>query len=339
MKLTECIQTYFDGYLRPIKGASDQTIASYRQCFALFLQFAARYHKRPVKQLQMQDLSATLILAFLDHLEQSRKNAARSRNHRLAAIKSLAKMIRLLYPEYRPTAEMILNIPQKRCQKQLIGFLTHDEVMQVLSGVDLKRKDGFRDYAILHLLYDSGARASEIAALKMDYFDAAKHSLAILGKGRRYRMVELWPKTVQIIKRYIEQYRRPSKMLYKDPLFINQRRQPLSRHGIYRICKKHLQKTLSPKRLQFISPVHSFRHSCAVNMLLSGASLTQIKNQLGHENLGSTMVYLHLNLPKKIEVQKRFIRYTQSTLVADSKVDDLLDWENKQETLNWLDSL
>ena len=89
----------------------------------------------------------------------------------------------------------------------------------------------------------------------------------------------------------------------------------------------------------FINPAHSFRHACAVNMLLCGESLTAIKNRLGHENLNSTMIYLHMNLTKKIEVQKRFIQFTQSTITADSKLDELLDWQNKEKTLNWLDSL
>lgn len=339
MTFSDCIQTYFDEYLPHIKGASPRTIASYRQCFSLFLKFASRHCHRPVLQLEMSDFTAELIFSFLNHLEHDRNNTTRSRNHRLAAIKSLAKMIRLLYPEYRHIARMILNIPQKRCQKRLIGFFNHDEVMQVFGAVDLKKKDGFRNYAILHLLYDSGARASEIATLTLGGFDAYKRTLAILGKGNRYRMIELWPKTVQILQRYIERHRRGPQTRHKDTLFLNQRSQPLSRHGIYRFCRKYLEKCFSPKRLVFINPAHSFRHSCAVNMLLSGSSLTEIKNRLGHENLESTMVYLKMNLPRKKEVQKRFIRYTLSTIAADNQIDELLDWENKQETLNWLDSL
>jgi integrase/recombinase XerD len=339
MTLADCIRIYFDQYLPHIKGAGEQTIASYRQAFTLFLKFAAKHYSRSVKKLQMQDLTSQLIFCFLNHLEAERKNCARSRNHRLAAIKSLAKMIRLLYPEYRHTAEMILNIPQKRCQKKLIGFLTHDETMQVFSVVDFKKHDGFRDYTILHLLYDSGARASEIANLKLDYFDAHQQTLAILGKANRYRIVELWPKTTQLLKTYIENYRPRPHVLHRNSLFLNQRRQALSRHGIYRICKKYLEKSFPQKRLLFINPAHSFRHACAVNMLLCGESLTTIKNQLGHENLNSTMIYLHMNLTKKKEVQKRFIQFTQSTIATDSKMDELLDWQNKEKTLNWLDSL
>jgi len=331
MKLSTCLHQFFDQYLPRIKGASDETINSYRQSFTLFLKFAAACQNQAVK--------TDLIFDFLNHLEEQRKNCPRTRNSRLAALKSLAKMIRLMYPEYRKTAEMLLNIPQKRWQKPLIGFLTHDEVLKVFGSVDLKIKEGFRDYTLMHLLYDSGARASELAALKIDYFDPKKRTLAILGKGNQYRQLQLWPKTAALVEQYIKNYRPLPKPLYKDSLFINQRKESLTRHGIYQICEKYLNKSLPGKKLKFINPVHSFRHSCAVNMLMSGASLTEIKNHLGHEKLGSTMVYLHLDLPKRRDVQKRFIEYTQSNLNNDPKINELIDWKNKEKTLNWLDSL
>ncbi len=339
MKLSSCLHQFFDQYLPRIKGASDETIISYRQSFTLFLKFAAACQNQAAKDIQVKHLTPGLIFDFLNHLEEQRKNCARTRNSRLASLKSLAKMIRLLYPEHRQIAEMILNIPQKRWLKPLIGFLTHDEVLKVFGSVDLKRKEGFRDYTLMHLLYDSGARASELAALKIDYFDPKKRMLAILGKGNRYRRVQLWQKTADLVEQYIKNYRPAPKPLYEDSLFINQRKESLTRHGIYRICKRYLNKTLPDKKLMFINPVHSFRHSCAVNMLMSGASLTEIKNHLGHEKLGSTMVYLHLDLPKRRDVQKRFIEYTQSNLNNDPKINELIDWKNKEKTLNWLDSL
>jgi site-specific recombinase XerD len=280
-----------------------------------------------------------MILAFLDHLESDRSNVVRTRNHRLAAIKSLAKMIRLMYPEKREVAQRILDLPQKRAQRQLIGFLYPDEVLQVFHCVDLIKKNGFRDYTILHLLEDSGARASEITTLNLDYFDPQNSTLVILGKGNRYRQIELEPRTVQLIRRYIAKYRIKPKPLYQHRMFINQRGEQMSRHGIYRICKKYLQKALSPKRLKNINPVHSFRHSCAVNMLLAGRSLTDIKNRLGHDDIQSTMIYTHMDLTRKKAVQKRLIEYMRSNISEDPKIDELIDWENKKDILEWLDSL
>ncbi|MBM3205797.1 integrase [Candidatus Shapirobacteria bacterium] len=339
MTIAECLLNFFSKYLPQLKGASKKTAESYRHSLSLFLKFAASYQKTSVNKLQIQDLSFDMIFSFLNHLESQRKNCARTRNNRLAALKSFAKMIRMLYPQYRTIAEMISAVPQKRCQKRLIGFLTNDEILMVFNSVNLKKKDGFRDYALLHLLYDSGARAAEIAEIKLDDFDPDKKTLAILGKGNRYRIIALWPKTTTLLKRYIDDHRPQPKPLHKNILFVNQRREPMTRHGIYNICRNYLKKSLPEKLLKNINPAHSFRHSCAVNMLLSGASLTEIKNHPGHENLSSTMVYLHLNLKKKTEVQKRFIEYTRSSYIEDPKINELIDWKNKEEILNWLDTL
>ena len=339
MRLETCIYRFFDLYLTRVKGSSDQTIKAYRDVFSLFLPFAAQKLSIQIASLRVEHLTPDMILAFLDHLESDRSNAVRTRNHRLAAIKSLAKMIRLMYPENRKDAQRILDIPQKRAQKQLIGFLYPDEILKIFHCVDLVKKNGFRDYTILHLLEDSGARASEIATLNLDYFDPQNNTLIILGKGNRYRQIELEKKTVQLIKRYITQYRINPKPLYQNRLFINQRGEEMTRHGIYRICRKYLKKALDPKRLKYINPVHSFRHSCAVNMLLSGKSLTDIKNRLGHDDIQSTTIYTHMDLTRKKAVQKRLIEYMRSNISEDSKINKLIDWENKQDILEWLDSL
>ena len=339
MKLSTCVHQFFGTYLSHIKGVSNHTIKAYRDTFTLFLPFAAHYHTIKINSLKVDHLSSELILAFLDDLELQRKNQAKTRNHRLATLKSLAKMIRFMYPEKRELAEKILNIPQKRTQKPLIGFLYEEEIAQVLQTVDLKKKEGFRDYTILHLLYDSGARASEIATLNLDYFNPQQKTLAILGKRNRYRLIELWPKTVQLLERYIAHYRITPKPLYQHRLFINQRGKEFTRHGMYRLCKKYLSLALPPKRLKVIYPVHSFRHSRAVNMLYSGYSLSDIKNHLGHEDLQSTTVYLHLDLNHKRQIQKQFIEYSQSVLSRDPKIEELIDWENKENIMAWLDSL
>jgi len=339
MKLSSCLHQFFGQYLPHIKGASTHTIKAYRDTFKIFLPFAAKYRSIKIDSLTLDHLSSELILAFLDELERGRKNLAKTRNNRLAALKSLAKMIRFMYPEEREIAEKIGNIPQKRTQKPLIGFLYQEEILKVFQSVDLKRKDGLRDYALLHLLYDSGARASEVATLNLDYFNPQQKTLAILGKWNRYRLIEIEPKTVQLLQLYITKYRTTPKPLYQHRLFINQRRDELTRHGIYRICKKYLSMALPPKRLKAINPVHSFRHSCAVNMLYSGYSLSEIRNHLGHEDIQSTSIYLHLDLNRKREIQKKFIEYMQSVLTRDPKIEELLHWENKEDIITWLDSL
>ncbi len=240
MELTVCVQQFFDQYLPRIKGVAENTVTAYRHAFSIFLPFAARFHQTRVKVLTTEHLSSDLILAFLDHLEEQRENSPGTRNQRLAALKSLARMVRFLYPQERMWAEKILAIPKKRTQKPLIGYLFAEETVAVLKAVDLKKNDGFRDYAILHLLSDSGARASEIATLNLDYFDAHKRTLAILGKGNRFRQIELAEKTAQLISIYIAKYRPHPKPQYQQRLFINQRRKGLTRHGINRIFRKYL---------------------------------------------------------------------------------------------------
>ncbi|WP_457553424.1 tyrosine-type recombinase/integrase [Desulfobacula sp.] len=339
MKLSICLHQFFNEYLPRIKGVSQQSIKTYREAFSLLLSFLADHYSIKVKSLTVEHLSADAVLSFLYHLESYRKNTVQTRNNRLASIKSLAKMIRFMYQDKRRIAETILNIPQKKAQKKLIGFLYPEEVIKIFNAVNLKAKGGMRDYTILHLLYDSGARASEIASLKLDYFDPENRALSILGKGNRYRIVHLWPKTTSLITDYILNYRTSPIPLFGNLLFINQRKRRLTRHGINKLCKKYLSKALSLKRIKDLSPVHSFRHSCAVNMVASGYPVSDIKNRLGHANVNTTMNYLQIDLSRKRDIQKRFIEYTQSKMVNDPKIDELVDWENNEETLVWLDSL
>jgi integrase/recombinase XerD len=339
MKLTTCLHQFFGNYLPHIKGVSPHTIKAYRDAFALFIPFAANKLKIKTGSLMLDHITADMVLAFLADLENKRQNAPVTRNHRLAAIKSLAKMIRFMHPEKKDVVEKILAIPQKRYQRKLIGFLYPDEIFKVMQSVDLNSKEGFRDYCLLVLLYDSGARATEIATLNLDYFNSEKSTLAILGKGNRFRQITLMPETSILIKNYIDKYRIKPKPACRHRLFINQRGKELTRHGIYRICKKYLSAALPPKRLRMLSPVHSFRHSCAVSMLSSGFSLSDIRIQLGHEDLQATMVYLQLDLTHRRKVQKKFIEFNRSVLIDHPEIEALFNAQNMDDIMAWLDSL
>ena len=339
MKLPPLIHQFFNHYLPHIKGVSPHTVKTYRDAFRLFLPFAATYHRIKIRSLRVEHISPELILAFLSQLERERKNLPKTRNQRLAALKSFAKMVRFQCPECRELADRILHIPQKRTQKPLIGFLYQDEILQVFQAVNLRTKEGFRDYTLLHLLYDSGARASEIATLNLDYFNPRQKTLAILGKGNRFRLIKLEAKTSQLLTLYSNKYRPEPKPPYHHRLFINQRGEELTRHGIYRLCRKYLSAALPPKRLRTINPVHSFRHSRAVDMLYQGEAITDIKNRLGHDNIQSTTLYLHLDLTRRRHIQKRFIRYMGSVLTTDPKIEELLQWEDDVDIMTWLDTL
>jgi integrase/recombinase XerD len=339
MKLATLIHQFFEKYLPQIKGVSHHSIKAYRDTLRLFLPFAAGHYGIKVGSLSLSHFTPEVILTFLNHLESERKNTAKTRNHRLATIKSLAKMIRFMYPQWSSLMDKILFIPQKRTQRQLIGFLYPEEFDKVLNAVDLNKAQGFRDYVILQLLFDSGARASEVAELNLDYFNPQQRTLAILGKGNRFRQVELSPSTARLIKTYIARYRKSPKSVYRNRLFISQHRKTLTRHGLYRLCRKYLRLALSTKRVEALNPVHSFRHSCAMNMLASGYSVSDIKNHLGHEDIQSTMVYLQMDLSRRRKIQKKFTEYTRSVLVRNADIDELIDQKDKENIMEWLDSL
>jgi site-specific recombinase XerD len=175
--------------------------------------------------------------------------------------------------------------------------------------------------------------------LNVDYFNPSQKTLTILGKANKFRLIKLGQKTTDLLKRYITQYRPHPKPIYQQRLFFNKHGRPLTRKGIYLMCQKYLSIALNPKRLKMIHPVHSFRHACAINMLASGKALSDVKNHLGHEHIESTMIYLKMDLRTKRAALKKFIEYSQSTLEHDPKIDELIDWEHKKETLDWLDSL
>jgi site-specific recombinase XerD len=339
MRLVTCIQQFFVQYLPRVKGVSDRTIKTYQYTFTLFLPFAAQYCSVKIKSLTVNHLSPNLVLAFLDYLEVQRNNVARTRNNRFAAIKSLLRMIRLMYPENQKHVERILNIPMKKTRKELMSFLYPDEIIRVLETVDLKKQFGFRDYTILHLLFDTGARASEIATLNLDYFDPAHKMIAILGKGNCFRLVSLWPKTSQLLRLYIIKYRLIPKPVYKDKLFINQKREELTRHGIYRVCRKYLSRALPNERVKTLNAVHSFRHSRAFDMLASGSTVEEIAMRLGHTSTFFTRAYLHFDLSSVRELQKKLNEYVQSTIFQDHKIGEYIDWKKREEILSWLDSL
>lgn len=339
MRLSVVIHQFFDHYLPQIKGASPHSIQAYRDTIKLLLPFAANHYGIKVGSLSMRHLTPELVLTFLNHLETDRKNSAKTRNHRLAAIKTLAKMIRFLDPQGAAAMDKILIIPQKRTQRRLIGFLYPEEIDRVLNAVDIHKAQGFRDYVIIQLLFESGARASEIATLQLDYFDTKLRTLSILGKGNRFRQIDLSSTTAKMIKVYIAKYRRMPKSPFAKRLFVSQHGKSLTRHGIYRLCKKYLALVLPEKRLKVINPVHSFRHACAVNMLAAGCSVTDIKNKLGHENIQSTMVYLQMDLSRRKKVQKRFAQYTEAVLSRNAVIEELIAQEEKDDIMTWLDSL
>ena len=292
------VQAFFAEHLCQHKRMSAQTIASYRDTFRLLLTFVKETMGKEPSALHIQDLDAPVVLRFLDYLERQRGNTIRSRNARLAAIRSFARFLALRDPESLAITTRVLAIPSKRTDKKLIGYLTRPEVEALLAAPDRSSWGGRRDYALLLTLYNSGARVSEMTTLQRKHVCFGPPAfLQLTGKGRKERTVPLWPQTRQVLQAWFEELGDRA-----DPMaFPSARGRPLSREGVDYLLQKAVQKaarvcpSLSMKR---ITP-HVMRHTTALHLLQSGVDIAVIALWLGHESIETTHVYLEVDLAHK----------------------------------------
>jgi len=290
------LQGFFVEHLLKHKHASPQTVASYRDTFRLLLQFAHRHLKKEPAALEVAALDAPVILSFLDSLEKDRHNCVRSRNIRLAAIRSFFRWLTLGYPEIVGMATRILAIPVKPSDRHLVEFLTREEIDALLAAPDQSRRQGRRDHALLLTLYNTGARVSEITALHRDHVTfGACASVHLYGKGRKHRDVPLWSTTAHALKawfRELEDIRAPW-------AFPSARGQRLSRNGVDYILKRAAAHAncpaLSGKRIH----PHAIRHTTGSHLLQSGVDIAVIALWLGHEDVQTTHVYVEADMATK----------------------------------------
>lgn len=292
------LQDFFQRRLIAERGASAHTIASYRDTFELLLRFAERHCGRSASALTLHDLDAPLILSFLDHLETERHCVARSRNLRLTAIRSFMRYVSVRDPASLPVAQRILAIDGKRFDRPILGFLSRDEIQALLVAPDQNTWSGRRDAALFAVLYNTGARVSEIIRLRVaDVLLDRAHAVHLHGKGRKQRVIPLWKSTVaqlQIWLRQIDQ--RPD-----GPVFPNRSGTPMSRSGIENRLDLAIAKAaLRCPSLQgrSVSP-HTIRHATAMHLLQSGVDITVIAMWLGHEDTATTHQYIEADLAMK----------------------------------------
>jgi integrase/recombinase XerD len=292
------LQCFFAEHLVHHKRASPQTVACYRDTFRLLLEFLQKQRHIEPSALRVTDLDAPTVLSFLDYLEQERKNSVRSRNLRLAAIRSFFRLVALREPSHVDLAARILAIPVKRAERKLVGYLTRLEVEAILAAPDLSKWQGRRDYALLLTLYNSGARVSELIRLETsDVRFGSSNFVSIFGKGRKQRTVPLWNKTARVLRKWFIELQAIS----TTKAFPNARGSTLSRDGVNYILQLAIQRaaatcpSLSSKR---ISP-HTLRHSTAMHLLQSGVDITVIALWLGHESIETTHGYIEADLRMK----------------------------------------
>ncbi len=298
IRFSTLLQAFFTQRLMQQKQVSSHTIDSYRDTFRLLLQFIQkRRHKQPASLL-FEDIDAPLVCAFLDDLEKQRGISARSRNVRLAAIRSFFKYAAFEVPSRSEQIQRVLVIPSKRYTRTQVGFLTRPEIDALLAAPDTRTWSGRRDHALLLTTVQTGMRLSEMTGLKRDDVTLGRGAhIRVYGKGRKTRCIPLTEQTCTSVKARLQEPARTN----SDILFPNARGGRLSGDGVRYILAKHIATarkvcvSLRRKRVTF----HQLRHTAAVEMLHAGFDGTMIALWLGHESRDTTQIYLEANLELK----------------------------------------
>ena len=292
------LQQFFLERLIQQRNVSTQTVAAYRDCFRLLLQFAQDRLGKSPERLTLTDLDAPLILAFLNYLERERHNTIRSRNARFAAIRSFLHFAALKEPTSLPAIQRSLAIPMKRFDKPLLGFLSRAEMQAILDAPDCTTWCGQRDRNLFATLYNTGGRVSEITGLQVaDVFLDGSASVRIRGKGRKERAVPLWRTTAVGIRKWLPCIDgKPDR-----PLFPGWSGARMTRPAVTARLQLAVQSAavscpqITKRR---VSP-HTIRHSTAMHLLQAGVDITMIALWLGHENPATTHMYVEADLAMK----------------------------------------
>ena len=292
------LQRFFAERLIQQQNASPRTVVAYRDTFRLLLSYAERERGKPPAKLTLGDFDAALVLDFLAHLETERNNTVRSRNARLAAVRAFAHYVALQCPPALQLAQQILAIPMKRFERPLLEYLSRDEVQAVLAAPDTSTWFGRRDRVMFALLYNTGARVSEMIGIQVaDVTLAATSSVRLQGKGRKQRTVPLWKETAAEIRHWLK----CADLRADQPLVPNRSGRPMTRTNVAdRLTLAITAATTQCPRLagRRISP-HSWRHTTAMHLLQAGVDITVIALWLGHESPVTTHGYVEADLAMK----------------------------------------
>ena len=278
------------------RNLSRNTQVSYRDTLTLLLPFASQQSGRAIDRMTVEDLTPAIVRKFLDHVECVRGCSGVTRNHRLAAVHSLAKFIGMRSPTHIAWATEIRSIPFKKTAKNVIGYLERAEMEALLKAPDRRTTLGDRNHAILLFLYNSGARADEAAGLLIGNLHLkGSPAVRILGKGNKWRLCPLWPATVMALSRLVTDRNET------DPVFLGRRNERMTRFGIHRLVSHYAtlaSKSMPSLSVKRVSP-HIIRHTAAVHLLRSGVDINTIRAWLGHVSLDTTHVYAEVDMEMK----------------------------------------
>ncbi len=296
--LAPTLEAFFTDRLLRERHASPHTVAAYRDTFRLLVCFVEQRARTAPSALGFEDLDVGTITAFLDHLEDERGNSVRTRNARLAAIRSFYRYASRRHVEHAQLIQRVLAIPQKRFSRTDVSFLDDMEVDVLLAVPDQSTFLGRRDRSILQLAIQTGLRVSELTGLTCgDIVLATGPFVHCLGKGRKERVTPLSKETAATMRSWMRERAGAS----DAPLFVTGQGEPLGRAGVARLLARHVKvaaQTCPSLETKTVSP-HVLRHTAAMRLLQAGVDTSVIALWLGHESVETTMVYVHANLALK----------------------------------------
>jgi site-specific recombinase XerD len=263
-QLPNLLKRFFSHYLPVQKGLAENTVLSYRDAIKLLLCYAGDTRKTNIEELTVEDIDESLVLKFLDHVETVRGCSPATRNNRLATIRAFFRFLAREEPSLLPHCQLICGIPFKRTEHKTKDYLEEKEIQAMLDAVDVNSRTGIRDKALLLVLYNTGARASEIAGLKVtDLRLDGTPQVKLLGKGKKHRSCPLWPETAQALQAYLRD--RASQDIKREPFFLNANGSAITRFGIRYIIRTYAAKAeqaCASMTSKNVSP-HSIRHYVA----------------------------------------------------------------------------
>lgn len=283
-------------YIVTERNLARNTRKSYRDTFSLLLPFVSRKLRKPVDRLAVRDLSSSQVLQFLTHLEVDRECSARTRNQRLAAIRAFARFVGSRDPSHVEWCGHIRAIASKKSMSSPVGWLTRTEMEAMLAVPDRTTKRGRGEYALLLFLYNTGARVSEVAELKVQDLQIGSrnrgHDIATLhGKGGKTRQCPLWPETERVLTDEI------LGRSAEDAVFVSRLGRSFTRFGIYRLIERCAAQVPALAD-RTISP-HMIRHTTACHLVLAGVDINTIRAWLGHVSISTTNIYAEIDLTLK----------------------------------------
>jgi len=291
------IVSFFHNYLQDQAGCSPYTIQSYCDCIRLLIQYCCRQQQITADEFDMAAVDDKTILAFLDSLEKDRGNLPRTRNQRLAAIKSFYRYLALQEPTLMDACKRICAIRAKKAEHKIIEPLTEEEVKAILEAVPSDTHWHQRDHALILLMYNTGARVQELANLNVaDLKIDRVAQIKLKGKGGKERITPLWDETVEALQGWLDARKRAG--ISEPHLFVNAHRRQISRFGIAHILAKYTARaaeTCPSLRDKNVTP-HTFRHTTALHLIQSDVDIGVVKDWLGHADTRTTSLYVDINM-------------------------------------------